>query len=234
MRHQSARRILNTLTKQNARDWYRIDNRADEDAADIYLFDEIGFWGTTAKGFIDELAQIETSKINLFVASIGGDVFDGIAIYNALRTHDARVVAQVDSMAASIASVIVQAGDERHMVTASQMMIHRASAIAWGDADEMRDMADVLDKQDAIIADIYAERSGRKASHFADLMAAETWMNATETVEEGLADTVVKPAVSSSTDPDPDPDPDPDDDSTVEDSALAAFLASTEITLETT
>lgn len=191
----STRRILNSLSDRS-RDWFRIANRADE--ADVYIFDEIGYWGTTARDFIEQVKDLDVATINLYVSSIGGDVFDGIAIYNTLRTHEARVVAQVDSMAASIASVIVQAGDTRRMVTGSQMMIHRASSLAWGTAEDMAKQAEILTKQDDIIAGIYAERAGGDADRYLDLMHAETWMNADETIDEGLADELVEPKPSNS------------------------------------
>lgn len=227
------RQILNQLPKQD--DWYRIVNKAAEDRAEVYLYDEIGIWGTTAGNFIREIKEISAREIALHISSRGGDIFDGIAIYNALRTHSARVVVQVDSMAASIASVIAQAGDERIMITGSQMMIHEAWGIALGNAEDMRAYAEVLDKQTEIIASIYAERSGgtgRKA-HYLKLMRAETWMTAEEAVDELLADRVVKPESQDSPEPSGTVS---EDDENIEEKAAARwaddFLASTEIEFE--
>ncbi len=186
------REIFNSFPKRD--DWFRIINQSDDAPAEIYLYDEIGVWGTTAGDFIRDLKNLDASEISVFVSSRGGDIFEGIAIYNALRSHDARVTTQVDSMAGSIASVIVQAGDHRIMLTGSQMMIHEAHGVAIGGADDLRKHADVLDKQSDIIAGIYAERGTSKAKHFRALMDAETWMDADETVTEGLADVVLKPA----------------------------------------
>jgi len=186
-----ARQILNRVPNDV---WYRIRNEH-TDAADVYLYDEIGVFGTTAADFMSELQEITAPQIRLHISSRGGDAFDGIAIYNALRTHPARVVSRVDSMAASIASVIAQAGDHRVMLTGSQMMIHNAHGLAMGEADDMRDYAEMLDKQSDLIAGIYAERAGGTGAkaRFAKLMAASTLMNAEETVEERLADEVIKP-----------------------------------------
>ena len=187
-----ARQILNRVPK--ADDWYRIRNEHTA-AADVYLYDEIGIFGTTAAAFMGELQEITSPSINLHISSLGGDAFDGIAIYNALRTHPARIVSRVDSMAASIASVIAQAGDHRVMLTGSQMMIHNAHGLAMGEAQDHRDYAEMLDKQSDLIASIYAERAGGTGAkaRFVKLMGESTLMNAEETVTERLADEVVKP-----------------------------------------
>ncbi len=193
------RQILNHLPKQD--DWYSIANKTSPDSVDVYLYDEIGFFGTTAADFMRELAEIKTARIDVHISSKGGDIFDGIAIYNALRTHSAPVTTKVDALAASIASVIAQAGDTRLMVTGSQMMIHEAFGLALGGADDMRDYADLLDKQTDNIAGIYAERADGKKAHFRTLMKAETWMTPTEAVSEGLADEVITPDVKKEEEP---------------------------------
>lgn len=161
----------------------------------IRLYGEISpWWGIAAEDVAAQLDEITADEIEVQIASLGGDVFEGIAIYNALRAHPARITTRVDSMAASIASVIAQAGDHRVMLTGSQMMIHEAWGFAIGTASDMRELADILDKQTDIIADIYAERADGEVAEFRTLMAAETWFDADETVDAGLADEVVKPA----------------------------------------
>ena len=215
------REIFNSLPTRD--DWFKIVNKADDAPAEIYLYDEIGYWGTTAAAFVQQLKDLDTDAINVFISSRGGDIFDGIAIYNALRSHGATITTQVDALAASIASVIVQAGDHRIMLTASQMMIHEAHGIAIGSAPDMRDYAAILDKQSDIIAGIYAERSGGSAEHFRDLMAAETWMDSTEAVEQGLADEGVKPESKADID---------DDVGTKNGLDWSDFIASTELELE--
>lgn len=183
---------------ENAKDWFRIENSADDpDSTDIYVYESIGGWfGMWAEDFIYDLKQVATSKINLRLNSPGGSVFDGIAIANALRSHPATVTVYVDSLAASIASVIALAGDRVVMMPQSQFMVHNASGAAYGDATEMTKMADLLDKQSLNIAKAYAEHTGGSLAEWQDYMAAETWFSAEEAVAVGLADEVVpmKPA----------------------------------------
>lgn len=176
--------------------WYSIKNAAGAggEPAEVYIYDEIGWIGHTAQDFMSELKAITAPAITLRVNSPGGEIFDGIAIYNMLRDHPARVVAHVDSLAASIASVIVQAADERVMQPFSQMMIHDGSGMCIGDAAEMYAMYQLLDRQSDNIAAIYNERSGGGAKSWRGKMKAETWYTAEEAVAAGLADRVDRPA----------------------------------------
>lgn len=174
------------------RTWYRIDNNAGSGAALIYLYDEIGMYGISAGGFLAELSELRVSAIELHINSPGGEVFDGVAIMNALRSHAAHVTTHVDGIAASIASVIAMAGDTIVMAPHSQMMIHEASGIAVGPASLMRDMADLLDKQSDNIASVYASRAGGRTDSWRKKMRDETWYSAKEAVEAGLADEVAK------------------------------------------
>lgn len=172
--------------------WYSIHNQAGP-VAEVRIYDEIGWFGLTAEDFVRELEEITAPEIVCAINCPGGDVFDGIAIYNALRAHPAHVTTRVDSLAASVASVIVQAGDHRVMLSASQMMIHEAWGITLGTASEMREFADLLDRQSDVIAGIYAERSGRSARYFRSLMGdGERWFTDKEAVAAGLADAVLK------------------------------------------
>lgn len=175
---------------ENAAEWFRIQNSAeDTDTTDVFVFDSIGGWfGLYADEFIEQLGEVRTSKINLRLNSPGGSVFEGIAIANAIRSHPAHVTVQVDGLAASIASVIMLAGDKVVMQPQSQVMIHAASGMGYGDAAEMLKMAELLEFQTRNIAEAYAERTGRPVDEFLELMAAETWFTAKEAVEIGLAD----------------------------------------------
>ncbi|MFJ3923021.1 head maturation protease, ClpP-related [Streptomyces sp. NPDC090022] len=171
------------------RDWYRITNTASGPVV-VDIFDEIGFWGVNAASFQRELAQVTASEITVNLSSPGGEIFEGIAIYNALRTHPANVTIRVSALAASIASVIAQAGDRIVMLSGSQMMIHEGSGLCMGNSEDMLEMAQLLDRQSDNIASIYAERAGGSAAEWRERMKAETWFNAEEAVAAGLADEV--------------------------------------------
>lgn len=173
--------------------WYEIQN-ADTATAVVRIYGEIGYWGVTADQFASDLGSLSAETIEVQINSPGGEVFDGIAIYNTLRTHPSRVVTRVDGIAASVASVIAQAGDHRIMVESSQMMIHEAWGVAVGPAADMRAFADLLDAQSDVIAGIYASRSGGKAEDFRELLAAETWLTDQAAVDLGLADEVLVPS----------------------------------------
>lgn len=170
--------------------WYRIDNAAGEPAA-LYIFDEINpMWGIGAQEVVDQLKTIDASQIDVHINSPGGNVFDGIAIMNALRNHKANIAVKVDGLAASIASVIAMAGDSITMSLGAQMMVHNPSGFAMGDAKTMRELADTLDKSRASIASIYADRAGGTVDAWGTAMDAETWYTAQEAVDAGLADKV--------------------------------------------
>src|SRR6266498_184276 len=139
--------------------WYRISNKA-EDTTLIDIYDEISWFGISAADFVKELRAVSTPKIELHINSPGGDVFDGVAIYNALRQHDAQVHVVIDSLAASAASFIAMAGDKITATATAMLMIHDAWGLVNGNAADMRDAADRLDKHSDNIASIYAARAG--------------------------------------------------------------------------
>jgi ATP-dependent Clp endopeptidase proteolytic subunit ClpP len=174
-------------------DWYRIRNLAD-DEAEVVIYDEIGWFGVSAQQFIRELRDVTASRITLRVNSPGGEVYDGIAIYNLLRSHPAHVTTYVDGIAASIASVIALAGDRVVMQPHSQMMIHDPWGMCIGNASDMTDMAARLGKHADDIAAAYADRAGGTVAEWRERMAAEVWYSAEETVEAGLADEVAEHA----------------------------------------
>lgn len=176
------------------RSWFRIENRADAGAApsyaEVYLYDEIGMWGVTAGMLVAELGGIDADEIDLHLNSPGGEVWDGIAIYNALINHRAAVTVYVDGIAASAASVVAMAGDRVVMARGSQLMIHDAWGLCVGNAAEMRRMGDDLDRESNNIAGIYADRAGGTARQWRKAMEAESWYTADEAVTAGLADEV--------------------------------------------
>lgn len=172
--------------------FWRIENKAGTDGpAEIYLYDEISFWGISAQAFAADLGQVSAKDVTVRVNSPGGDVFDGIAIGNLLASHPATVTVQVDALAASIASVIaVMGADKLVMGPHSQMMIHDASGFAIGNAGDMREAADMLDMVSDNIAEVYAAKAGGAPAAWRKTMKAETWYSAQEAVDAGLADEV--------------------------------------------
>lgn len=169
--------------------WFRVDNLG-QNSAEVWLYTEIGAWGIRATDLVAEIAGLNVAEITVHVNSPGGDVFDGIAIMNALRDHPANVTVQVDALAASIASVIAQAGNTVIMGRNSTMMIHNASGFAMGEAKDLRKMADLLESTTKNIASIYAERAGGAEADWLAAMDEETWYGAEEAVAAGLADSV--------------------------------------------
>ena len=153
-------------------------------ASDTWWGDEV-----TPDLFREELKQ-HAGDLTVVINSPGGDVFAGLAIYNALVNHNGNVTVRVDGLAASIASVIAMAGDKIIMSPGSMIMIHRPSVYAAGTVDDMERAKDVLMKIEEGITPIYAKRTGLSDEKIAELLEAETWMLADKAVELGFADEV--------------------------------------------
>jgi ATP-dependent protease ClpP protease subunit len=171
-------------------DWYRIENKASLDRAEVYIYDEIGYFGVSADDFVNDLNTVTASKIDLHLNTPGGEVFDGIAIYNALKNHEAEVTVYIDALAASAGSFIAMAGDTVIIEKTAQMMIHDAMSLAIGNAKDMREQADRLDNMSDTIAGIYADKTAGSVEEWREKMSAETWFNAQEAVDAGLADRI--------------------------------------------
>ncbi|MFC8515488.1 head maturation protease, ClpP-related [Streptomyces sp. NPDC057257] len=172
-----------------ARAWYSIRNVADSDEAEVMLYDEIGGWyGATADQFIADLRGVTAPNLRVRINSPGGSVFEGIAIANALRSHPGNVIVQVDSVAASIASVIAMAGDRVEMAPNAMLMIHDASGVCLGNASDMEEMARLLALISDNIADAYVAKAGGTREQWREAMQAETWYLPDAAVEAGLAD----------------------------------------------
>lgn len=185
-----AARPGNRPAAKPGREWYRIENQTDADTAEVWIYDEIGYWGVTAGAFVDELKAITAPRIVLHLNSPGGDVFDGIAIYNALLTHQATVEVSIEALAASAASFIAMAGDSITIARNARMMIHDANGLCYGNADDMQAMADLLASLSDNIASIYNDRANGGVKSWRAAMREETWYSADEAVEAGLADKV--------------------------------------------
>ena len=161
----------------------------------ISMFDVIGEdgWtggGVTASRISAALRSIGNKDITVRINSPGGDMFEGIAIYNLLRAHPAKVTVEVLGWAASAASIIAMAGDDIRMGLGSFMMVHNAWGMVIGNRHDMREAAELFDQFDAALADIYQARTGMERADIEQLMNAETFMTAAQTVEYGFADVV--------------------------------------------
>lgn len=189
--------MATSATKTNNQSWYSIKAKAN-DTAEISIYDEIGFWGVSAASFAQDLKDCGNNlkQINLHIHSPGGDVFDGIAIYNLLKNHPANVTVYIDGLAASMASVIAMAGNEVIMPENAMMMIHKPWGIQGGDAEDMRKYADLLDKVENTLIPAYANKTGKTPEELAEMLSAETWLNGKECVEQGFADKLAEPLVA--------------------------------------
>lgn len=161
---------------------------------EIWLYDTVGegfFGGMSAKQFSDELKGLgAVDTINLRINSPGGSVFDGVAIYNQLLRHPAKIVVDVDGIAASIASVIAMAGDDIRMADNAMMMIHDPSGVSMGDANDMRKTANLLDQIKNTIVDTYEKRTRAAVATIEKWMADETWFGAEDALSNGFADSI--------------------------------------------
>jgi len=172
--------------------WYTI--RAQDEGAELLIYDEIGAYGISAKSFLAELGELNSkAPLALRLNSPGGSVFDAVAIYNALQRHEGTVTVTIDGIAASAASYIAMAGDTVVMPENAFLMIHDPSGMVMGNAGDMRSMAEALDKIAGSLVRGYAAKSGRPDEGIAALMAAETWLDASDALELGLADKVIEP-----------------------------------------
>lgn len=163
---------------------------AEGGGTEMLIYDEISWWGISAADVAAALSGV-TGDLHVRVNSPGGDVFDGIAIYNMLVDYPGRVTVTVDGLAASAASFIAQAGDEIRMNRGAQMMIHDASGFCYGNASDMTAMASLLDMVSGTLAGIYAACTGTDAETWRAAMREETWYTAEAAVEAGLADELV-------------------------------------------
>ena len=172
--------------------WYEIRARAS--GVEVLIYDEIGAYGVSAKGFLAELGALPDGvPIDLRLNSPGGSVFDAVAIFNALQRHDGTITVWIDGIAASAASYIAMAGDEIVMPENAFLMIHDPSGLVMGTAADMREMADTMDKIAGSMIRGYAGRSGRSEEEIAALMTAETWFDAQDALAAGLATRMAEP-----------------------------------------
>ena len=167
------------------------------DTPKLYVYDVIGGWDLDASEFVQAVHAIDAKAIDLHVNSPGGFVYDGVAIYEALRDHSAKVAVHIDGLAASAASFLAMAGDTVEIARAGRMMIHDAQGIGIGSPADLREYADLLDSVSDDISGIYAARAGGKPKDWRAAMTATTWYSASQAVDAKLADRVAGAATNS-------------------------------------
>ena len=181
--------------------YYSLVVNQDEKRADIYIYGDITSWpvlenDVSSYNLAQEIQGLETDTISVYINSYGGEVAEGLAIYNALRRHKAKVRTVCDGFACSAASVVFMAGDERVMSNASLLMIHNAWMLAMGDQNDLRKNADDLEIINAATIQAYLNHVNISEDKLREMMDAETWISAADALEMGFATAVVNPATT--------------------------------------
>ncbi len=214
---------------------FEVVAKADSSEVDIFLYDHIvssedeaEWWGGVApESFTKAVYAVDPSHtINLRVNSPGGSVFAARAMEQALRAHKGKVVVHIDGLAASAATFVSMAGDEVVMAKGAMFMIHKAWTGMWGNAEDLRKEADLLDKIDGTLAETYADKTGKDIAAITEWMAAETWFTAQEALDAGFATSIAEaeakalawdlsayqnaPKAERQTQPEPAPTPEPE------------------------
>jgi ATP-dependent protease ClpP protease subunit len=198
MSKNASPRIYNRAGQQvpvQDKSWYAVQasGEATERVIEVFVYGEIGTWGITASQFMKDLRAVDDGVSPVIAAfnSIGGDLFDGLAMHNTLSRLGERCTARIDALAASAASVAVCGAHKVVIASNAMLMIHNPWTYAAGDADSFRKVADVLDQtMEAIIAAYKAKAPDIDEAELRGLVAAETWLTASEAVALGLADEV--------------------------------------------
>lgn len=173
--------------------WNPAIKASDENDNTIGIYDPIGYdyWddsGVTAKRISAALRSLDGADVVVNINSPGGDVFEGLAIYNLLREYKGHVTVRVLGVAASAASFIAMAADEIQIARAGFFMIHNAWTGLWGNRNDLRETADFLEQIDDTIADIYHVRSGLSMDELKADMDKERWINGRDAIDSGFAD----------------------------------------------
>jgi len=181
------------LRAQN-REWFKIsakETKEGELVGEIELLDAIDeVWGLNPSELIAKIRAMKVDRIHVAINSPGGSVFGGLGIYSALKAHPAKVTTENMSLAASISSIILMAGDEVFQRENSMMMIHKAWSLTAGNSKELRDTAEILDKIDTQLISIYANKTKMDPSIIEGYLEAESWYTAAQAQELGFAHTL--------------------------------------------
>lgn len=169
-------------------------NQIEGGGAEIYLYDTIGFFGISARDFLEQLQALgNVPRIELFIHSPGGEVFDGFAIFAQLLRHPAHKVVHIDGLAGSIASVIAMAGDEVEIASVGFVYVHRPWSFVVGYADDMEEEAKLLRQIEPSIASAYRPRFKGSPRELEEVLAGDgTWLSAEDALAAGLVDRVLE------------------------------------------
>lgn len=172
--------------------WYTIKAAADDSSpAEVFILEPISAWyGVDAKSYLEAFRGIKASKVKVYINSPGGDVMQGLAIFNGMRASGKEIEVHVLGIAASIASYIAMAGDKVVMPANTLMLLHNPMTGVFGNADELRDAADMLEKVQNVVTATYAKRWKGEEKALLDMLAAETLLTAAECLEHGFCDEV--------------------------------------------
>lgn len=171
-------------------DWYSIKEQ-NKDNTEIFIYDVIGWPFIDANIFVQELSKIDTKNITLRINSPGGDVFDGMAIHNALKAHESNVITKIEGIAASMGSVVALAGDEVQAYDNTMLMIHDPWSIAIGNQYDFKEISDILSQLSENILSVYYKKSKVGKRALKQMMKDETWMKPDVAKEKGFIDTII-------------------------------------------
>ena len=173
--------------------------KSDNGEATIHLYDEVGAFGAGSKEFLADLGKLDGQHIHLRINSPGGSVVEGPAIYNALRRHKGGVTVHIDALAASMASVIAMSGSPVYIADNALLMIHNPWTVSMGESKDLRKEADLLDKLKSTLVNAYTRKTGMDQAQVAEMMDAETWLDAVEAVALGFADAIEEGVAAAAT-----------------------------------
>ena len=159
-------------------------------STDIHIYDEIGIHGITAKSFLEDLKDLKGKDITVHINSTGGDVFQGQAIYTALKNYTGKVTVKIEGLAASMATVIALAADKIEMTSNSLFMIHSPMSNVFGNKSQMRRQINALEKVESTMLNVYSKRTNLSEDKINLMMETETWLSADEALEFGFVDEV--------------------------------------------
>lgn len=172
-------------------EWFNIQNVSD-DTTEILLFDYIGWPFVESRDFVSELGKIDSKNIVIKINSPGGDVWDAVAIYQAIKNHPSKPVTRIESLAASAASFIAMAGHKKQAYKNTMMMIHEPMTGVWGNQYDYMEVADILKQISENMVDMYADNTSIGKKEIREMLKAETWLNAKSAKEKGFIDTILE------------------------------------------